>query len=111
MRADFKAEFLEFYADGAASRTIERIALHMLENPDKYPVFNAASSKVIALNQSCRSVIGENAGLIHALSHAHHERSHSLAVEMYKQGLIDGGRLYHAMVNSELPVKGDKDEQ
>ena len=31
-------------------------------------------------------------------------------VEMYKQGILDGGRIYHAMTTNALPMKEEQDE-
>jgi hypothetical protein len=43
---------------------------------------------------------------VYELSDAHYTRSYALAVEIYKQGVLDGGRIYHAMIFRELPKGG-----
>lgn len=110
MQNDFRASELNVFAEDLAVQVMDRLHVYMTEHPEEHPDFVSGCSRIDNAEGKLKAVLGDDIGLVYELSDAHYTRSYALAVEMYKQGVLDGGRIYHAMTTNALPMKEEQDE-
>ena len=84
-----------------AYERIDQIERHLNTNPETFPEFTVAASKIDAAMEETDAhpdvKLTERDDLWISYSAA-------LALEMYLAGARDGGRVYHAFFTSELPT-------
>ena len=95
------------YADKIADWQITRFEREAQANPDAYPVFTQAAALLEEAERDLIQKLGGDEMATDDILHACHARGGALAIEMYKRGVLDGGRIYHAFLTHELPRKGD----
>lgn len=76
-------------------------------NPDAYPEFTQAVALLKEAERDLIQKLGGDEMATDDILHACHARGGALAIEMYKRGVLDGGRIYHAFLTHDLPRKGD----
>lgn len=98
---------LERYATDIACWRVEAIEKYMRRAPDSFPDYAQA---LVAIEQEKASLIQKLGGddfalelLMNALMAYHGE----LVFAVYRRAVLDGGRVYHAFITGELPVKED----
>lgn len=106
MQNDFKASELNTFAEDLAAQVMDKLHVYMAEHPEEHPDFASGCSRIDAAEESLKKIVGEESSLVYELSDAHYTRSYALAVEIYKQGVLDGGRIYHSIIFRELPKGG-----
>ena len=96
---------LQEYATSIADWKMNAVEHEMQQNPKKYPEYaramEACKTAEAQLMQKWSCGPMELDQLESALSAVGAE----LAIEMYKRGVMDGGRMYHAFITGELPRK------
>ncbi|MBQ8618076.1 MAG: hypothetical protein IJ418_11300 [Clostridia bacterium] len=110
MPNDFEAKRLAQFAEDIAVKTMHELSVQMLGEPDKHPDYVSGWNRIIEVEHSIEQLLGADANLVYELGEAHFKRSYALAVEIYKRGVLDGGRIYHAMISGDLPLKEVQDE-
>ena len=95
------------YADDIADWKMSSVEHEMAQDPETYPEYaramadrEAAETQLIQTRNCPRMEVDQ---LVCAMT----SYSAALAIEMYKRGVLDGGRIYHAFVTGELPRKGE----
>ena len=95
------------YADTVADWKMSSVEHEMEQDPETYPEYaramaerEAAETQLIQARNCPRMEVDQ---LVCAMT----SYSAALAIEMYKRGVLDGGRIYHAFVTGELPRKGE----
>ena len=111
MQNDFRATELNTFAEDIAVQVMDRLHEYMTSHPDEHPAFASGCSRIDRAEEQLKQILGEDISHVYELIDAHYTRSYALAVEIYKQGVLDGGRIYHAMISRKLPVKEEQDEQ
>lgn len=111
MPNDFRAADLNAYAEELAVQVLDRLNVYMRMHPEEHPDFASGCARIDSAETSLKSILGKDASLVYELGDAHYTRSYALAVEIYRQGVLDGGRIYHAMISGELPVKEEQNER
>lgn len=103
----FLPDDLLAYADDIADWKMSSVEHEMVQDPKTYPEYaRAIAGREVAETQliqklNCTSME------IDQLESAMTAYSAALAIEMYKRGVLDGGRMYHAFITGELPRKGE----
>lgn len=110
MPNDFEADRLARFAEDIAEKTMHELSVQMFSEPDKHPDYVSGCNRIIEVEHSIEQLLGADANLVYELGEAHFKRSYALAVEIYKRGVLDGGRIYHAMISGDLPLKEVQDE-
>lgn len=93
---------LEGYAEDIAGYQLDNIERELQRNPDAHLEFTSAASRLKAVEAQFDWASDPR---LTELSEAWIAHSAALAVEMYLQGVRDGGRIYHAFITGELPRK------
>lgn len=107
MALDWKADTLHRYAVDAATWQMDRIECHMKRHPADYPVFTEGLQRMDELEHKFADLCPDHTHLIDEYANAHFARSGALAIEMYIQGFLDGGRVLHEMLDRSMPSKED----
>lgn len=96
------------YATDIADRKMGRVEREMQQDSEAYPEYARAyedrenAEEFLIQKYHCDPME------IDHLESAMNATGASLAIEMYKRGVLDGGRIYHAFVAGELPRKEEK---
>ena len=101
---DFRVEELYEIAMNLVGWRLEYVESFMLKHPEEYPDYTAGQADLDSTETNLVQLIG-NAKPVDELMDAHCAVCAALAIEMYLRGVLDGGSLYHALTNSELPVR------
>ena len=95
------------YADDIADWQITRFEREAQKNTEAYPEYAQAVSQMEDEGSALIQKLGGDEMAIEGLLCACLARGAALAVVMYKRGVLDGGRLFHAFLTRELPRKED----
>ncbi len=93
-------ERLKQYVVDVAGWRIDDVERGLKQHPDEHPEYASAVEQLdlTADNVDASSELG-------AMSDAWMAYAATLALEMYLAGARDGGRVYHAFITGELPVR------
>jgi hypothetical protein len=95
------------YTDDIADWQSTRFEREAKANSDAYPEFTQAAALLVEADRDLIQKLGGDEMETDDILHACHARGGALAIEMYKRGVLDDGRIYHAFLTHELPRKGD----
>lgn len=91
------------YAWQLAGEQVNRAELYMRRNPDQHPEFQYALQEVAKAEQKISKLADDF--VAEEFSDAYMSFASSLAMECYLRGVMDGARLYHAIIHHEIPAK------
>jgi hypothetical protein len=97
------------YVMNIAGHELELVEQEMVEQPDDYPEYTEARTRRALAEEDLIQKLGDPMAL-EPYANASNEYAAAIGVEMYLQGVHDGGRIYHAMVTRELPGNADAAE-
>lgn len=103
-RSDLLEE-LEKHAYDIASWRVDHIECLMENTPDDYSEFAAAAKALDAEKERMIQKLGGDYRELEPLTNAFLTYQSLLVFEVYAQAVLDGGRMFHAFVTGELPVK------
>ena len=108
--ADIAQSDLYEYATDIADKRMNTVEREMQKHPELYPVYARAYEAREIQEQEFEEKYRCDPMDIDGLENAMNAVEVELALEMYKRGVLDGGRIYHAFVTGELPRKEDTHE-
>lgn len=100
-------EKLQEYAADIADRRMGDVEQRMQHSPDDYPEYTAARENIADQEQALMDKLHCVPFDFDGLECAFNATNAALAIQIYLQGVQDGGRLYHAFITGELPKKQD----
>lgn len=98
---------LERYATDIACWRVGAIENGMRRAPETFPDYAKAREDIEREQASLIQKLGDDGFMLEALMNALMAYHGELVFEVYKQAVLDGGRIYHAFIISELPIKED----
>ncbi len=98
---------LERYSTDIASWRVEAIEKIMRCAPDNFPDYAKARSEIEREQARLIQKLGNDDFALEPLMSAMMAYHGELVFEVYRQAVRDGGRVYHAFVTGELPIKED----
>lgn len=98
---------LEDISTGIAHWRIESIKNTMRNAPDAFPDYTQAREDIKREQADLIRKLNSDEFAMESLIKAMMAYHSELILEVYKQAVLDGGRLYHAFVTGELPTKED----
>lgn len=107
-RPDFSGDVCA-YADSIADHQVTQAELDMQRNPDRFPEYTQASTWLEAEETDLIQKLGGDAMAVEDFLSACIAKRAALAIETYKRGVLDGGRIYRAFATRELPKGGEID--
>jgi len=96
---------LKDYAADIACGRVEAIERFMRAVPERYADFNRSLADIECEKGALIQKLDDDALALEPLLLAYMAYHSELVFEVYKQAMIDGGRVYHAFVTQELPMK------
>ena len=96
---------LECVSTDIACRRVEEIETSMRHAPDVYPEYTKAREDIEREQASLIQKLNGDDFALEPLIKAMMAYHSELIFEVYKQAVLDGGRIYHAFVTNELPIK------
>ena len=99
------------YADSIADYQVTQVELDMQRNPDRFPEYTQASAWLEAEEANLIQKLGGDALAVEDILSACVAKRAAVAIETYKRGVLDGGRIYHAFATRELPKGGESDAE
>jgi len=97
-------EALEAYSTDIACWRVEAIERRMRAMPERFPDYARARTDIEREKQALIQKLGDEFALEPFLL-AYMAYHSELVFEVYKQAALDGGRVHHAFVTRELPMK------
>ncbi len=97
---------LEAYSTDIASWRIELIEREMRHSPDENPEFIQSLKDINSESQRIIQMLGGDYEQLEPLTKAYMAYHSELIFKVYKQAVLDGGRIYQAFIEHELPRKG-----
>ena len=98
-------EKLQEYAVDIADRRMGDVEQMMQRSPDDYPEYTAARENIAEQEQALMDKLHCVPFDFDGLECAFNAVNAALAIQVYLQGVQDGGRMYHAFITGELPKK------
>lgn len=96
---------LERYATDIACWRVEAIENGMRKAPDDFSDYSQALTDIEREKASLIQKLGGDDFALEPLLNALMAYHGELVFEVYKRAALDGGRIYHAFITGELPVK------
>ena len=96
---------LEAYSTDIASWRIELIEREMRRSPDESPEFAQSLKDIEGESQHLIQKLGGDYQQLEPLMKAYMAYHSELVYEVYKQAVLDGGRVFQAFIEHELPRK------
>lgn len=109
-RSDYSAAVCA-YVDSIADHQVTQVELDMQRDPDRFPEYTQASAWLEAEETDLIQKLSGDAMAVEDFLNACIAKCAALAIETYKRGVLDGGRIYHAFVARELPKGGEADTE
>lgn len=97
------SEKIRAYAEGIADQQVTQAELDMQRSPDTYLEYTRAAIWLDDEERDLIQKLGDDAMDTEDILNAAGAKAAALAIEVYKRGVLDGGRIYHAFVTRELP--------
>lgn len=96
-------ETIELEAGDLAGIRISELTMSMIEHPELYPDYHEACEHVRQTEAALREALAAQNPLLEAYQEARNLRDSYELSRAYELGVMDGGRIYHALVTHELP--------
>jgi hypothetical protein len=90
------------YAINIAGHELEMLEQAMVEQPDDYPEYTQARTHRGLAEEDLIQKLGDPMAL-EPYANASNAYAAAIGIAMFLRGVLDGGRIYHAMVMRELP--------